>query len=331
MINHFSYRISTILNAISALRRLSPEKIKAFLDSYYVFDLDWSKQGYNDEIKKALSDYYSVLNNLCALAMVEKMYIPPALDLTQNLWVNQELFEEKMAQDLKIKSGDRVLDVGCGRGRVAAHMSSVTGGTITGINIDSVQLESARQFAKSNLRPQACQFLNADLNEIPFPFESEFFDQIYEIQALSYSSDLGLLFAELFRILKPGGRLACLDYVLKEAFDKNNTHHIDLLRRTKPLLGAIGSPLEKDFLEAMRKAGFKVLESRDVSLNERQTPLIQKAMGNWMSLPMKMGILPKHFQILVERFSLGADAFIEADQLGLLTTSWYFVAEKPAR
>ena len=53
-----------------------------------------------------------------------------------------------------MKAGDKVLEIGCGKGRVAAHFASAaTGAHVTGINIDPIQLKSARNFAqKRNVR-----------------------------------------------------------------------------------------------------------------------------------------------------------------------------------
>lgn len=47
---------------------------------------------------------------------------------------NQLLCEESIATEIGLKPGMRVLDLGCGRGRVAAHMTSFSGARVTGIN-----------------------------------------------------------------------------------------------------------------------------------------------------------------------------------------------------
>lgn len=50
-------------------------------------------------------------------------YIPPAIDLDENLRMNQILYEESVAKELLLPDNAQVLDLGCGRGRVAAHMT----------------------------------------------------------------------------------------------------------------------------------------------------------------------------------------------------------------
>eukprot|EP00697_Spironema_sp_BW2_P014350 gnl/Spiro4/4778_TR2397_c0_g1_i1.p1 gnl/Spiro4/4778_TR2397_c0_g1~~gnl/Spiro4/4778_TR2397_c0_g1_i1.p1 ORF type:complete len:381 (-),score=86.53 gnl/Spiro4/4778_TR2397_c0_g1_i1:195-1271(-) len=342
-ITFYIYRVTTILQAFWVLYRLPESKVQAFLDSYAIYDHDWKNQkemiaemgeGYYETVQRKLVDYYSVVNYLCAIGDVEKMYIPPAIDLSVSIIENQVLFERRMAKDLGLDASKNVLDIGCGRGRVAAHMAKLSGATVTGFNIDETQLDSGRKNAARNgLKNLTFQF--GDVNAIPFAFPDAHFDNIYHVQVFSLAKDLPLLFNELYRLLKPGGKFACLDYVLKDAYNPSNPHHGDLLKRTKPLLGAIGSPTVEEYAGGLARAGFNILVSEDASAGGHQAPLIDKAhvwytsLGLWVQRLVRWGVLPRHFQTLFERLSDGGDAFCEADKLGLLTTSWYIVAQKP--
>ena len=40
--------------------------------------------------------------------------------------------------------------------------------------------------------------------------------------------------------------------------------------------------------------------------------------------------MPRHFLTLFERLTKGGKDFVEADKLGLFTTSWQIIAQKPA-
>lgn len=328
-----AYRIRTAWEAFWKLYRLKPEQVERFVDSFKVFHREWNEQEYDESVKIALVDYYSVINNLCALGQVEKMYIPPALDLSKNIIANQNLFEERMARDLNMHHEGRALEIGCGRGRVSAHMARYTGAKVNGINVDPGQIESAKRYAERNDLSHLCRFQLGDLNSLPLPFADDAFHHVYEIQALSYCVDLEALFRDIHRVLKPNGRFACLDYVLKEKFNWNDPHHVDLLKRTKPLLGAIGSPRVEAFESAVRSAGFRILISQDLSVNGQQTALITQAsdyfggVEKWMARLIRWRLLPAHFNTLFKQLA-GGDAFIEADQNQLLTTSWYIVAEK---
>lgn len=337
------YRLSTILKSFKILYTLSQEKIDAFLNSYDIYDHDWANEDeliakmgpdYYNEIQRKLVDYYSVLNHLCALGQVEKMYIPPAIDLSVSIIANQTLFEERMSRDLAVHKGDKVLDIGCGRGRIASHVSSITGAHVTGMNIDPGQLESARRFALGNGLSNQCEFKRADMNDVPLPFADGSFDGIYQVQAFSLSKDLEKLFKDLYRMLKPGGKLACLDWVTFDKYNAKDPHHADLMKRIKPLIGAIGTHYAHEYVDLLKKAGFEILVSENASVGGMQAPLIDNAdkfftrMTRLIKALIKCKILPKHFQALFDRLTKDGQAFVEADRLGLLTTSYYIVAQK---
>jgi len=339
------YRISTILKSLKVLYTLSPEKVQAFLSAYHIYDHDWADvdamrkemgENYYQEIKKKLVDYYSVLNHLCSIGQVEKMYIPPAMDLSKSIIKNQALFEEKMSRDLDICKGQKVLDIGCGRGLVACHVASLTGAQVIGINIDADQLESAKRFAKGKGLSDRCQFIQGDLNEIPFPFRDNFFDSIYNMQVFTYSKDLVKLFKDLYRLLKPGGKISCLDWVRLPAYDPENSQHADLMKRIKPLIAAVGTPSSEEYLNAMKEAGFEILIDENASIDGLQAPLIENAdkfftrMTRFLNFLVRCKILPKHFQVLFDRLTKDGEAFVEADRLRLVTTCYHIVGRKKA-
>jgi sterol 24-C-methyltransferase len=52
---------------------------------------------------------------------------------------------------------------------------------------------------------------------------------MYHIQAFSYAADLDSLFAEIFRVLKPGSKISFADWFLLPGFDPKNKDHQYLL------------------------------------------------------------------------------------------------------
>lgn len=337
------YRVSTVLKSLKTLYSLPQEKIDAFLGSYNIYDHDWENENhliekmganYYQEVKKKLIDYYCVLNHLCAIGQVEKMYIPPAIDLSKSIIANQILYEKKMCNDLGIKKGDKVLDIGCGRGRVAQHVASFSGANVLGINIDPDQLESAKKFAAGRGLAKQCEFKMADLNDLPLPFGDNTFDAIYQIQVFSLSKNLEKLFKEIYRVLKPGAKLACLDWVRLKKYNPENPHHANLMKRIKPLIGAIGTPSAEEYVNLLKKVGFDVTISENASIDGLQAPLIENAdkfftrVNRLIQTLVRWKILPKHFKALFDRLTQDGEAFIEADRMRLVTTSYYIVAQK---
>ncbi|TVY60529.1 Demethylrebeccamycin-D-glucose O-methyltransferase [Fusarium oxysporum f. sp. cubense] len=150
---------------------------------------------YKSKVGDCLQSYYRVLNHLCALGDVEKMYITPLVDKKASILDKQIL----------------VLDLGCGQGRVAAHMAAATGAQVTGLNIDPNQVTQAKEFNEQmGLRNS---FTTHDMNELPLPFEDNSFDAFYQIQAPSLFKDPPALFRELRMVLKPNAKISLLDWV----------------------------------------------------------------------------------------------------------------------
>jgi SAM-dependent methyltransferase len=102
-------------------------------------------------------------------------------------------------------AGKTVLDVGCGMGRFAEVAAS------HGANIVGIDLSVAAEAAQRNLgdRPNTA-FLQADVFKLPLRPES--FDLIYSLGVLHHTPDTHAAFAQLPRLLRPGGRIAIWVY-----------------------------------------------------------------------------------------------------------------------
>ncbi|OJJ45132.1 hypothetical protein ASPZODRAFT_144432 [Penicilliopsis zonata CBS 506.65] len=336
-------RYKTVWAALRYLRHLTPQQVDDFMASYVIYNLDWSDEGamvaalgenYQQRVGECLRAYYGVLNHLCALGDVEKMYIPPWMSRGASVRENQLLYERSIADDLRLQPGQRVLDLGCGRGRVAAHMARYSGALVTGLNIDPNQIGQARAFNQQ--RGLSNSFVVQDFNSLPLPFDDASFDGFYQIQALSLCKDLPALFAEIFRVVKPGARLSLLDWVSLPAYDAGNAEHAELMRRVKPLIGAVGTPTPASLEQALRQAGFEVERSDNASIDGLQAPLIEtvdfyfRSMRQLILALVKMHALPPHFKTLINRLCLDGEAFVKMDNMRLATTSYRIIARKPA-
>ena len=110
-------------------------------------------------------------------------------------------FKEYMApHDAEFFKGKRVLDAGCGSGRHTYYSSRY------GAEVWAVDLGAAIEVAKrNNAENEAANFVQADLYNLPFAFES--FDFIYSIGVLHHLPDPEGAFRNLLRYLKPGGEI----------------------------------------------------------------------------------------------------------------------------
>jgi demethylmenaquinone methyltransferase / 2-methoxy-6-polyprenyl-1,4-benzoquinol methylase len=107
------------------------------------------------------------------------------------------------------KPGDRVLDVATGTGMVAAELLSRCACTVVGIDQSAEMLAAARaRFAADG--GARVELLEGQAERLPFADAS--FDALTVTYLLRYVDDPGGTVAELARVVRPGGRIASLEF-----------------------------------------------------------------------------------------------------------------------
>jgi ubiquinone/menaquinone biosynthesis C-methylase UbiE len=127
-----------------------------------------------------------------------------------------ELLSKKVYQAAQVQTGQKILDAGCGFGGTLASLNeNFSPIDLTGLNIDPRQI--ARAKTKLQLRPgNRLSFVEGNACAMPFPDQS--FDVVLAVECIFHFSDRKKFFAEVRRVLKPGGILAISDFVPKWFF-----------------------------------------------------------------------------------------------------------------
>ncbi|WP_316528314.1 SAM-dependent methyltransferase [Kitasatospora brasiliensis] len=160
-----------------------------------------------------------------------------------------------MAQRLRLGSGARLLDVGCGVGAPAVRIARRTGAEVTGIAVSREQIARADELAHTaGLRGQV-SFRQADAMDLPYADAS--FDAVLAIESMPHMPDRGRVLREMRRVLRPGGRVVLTDFFRRRS-PSPATHP---LRQT---MGSTTVPLD-DYPAILRAAGLEFVEMLDIT------------------------------------------------------------------
>jgi sterol 24-C-methyltransferase len=333
------YRAKTSLEGVKRLLTLPQEDKQACIDAYKFFQsMQAGEDTKTEDETKAVAAYYKVLNNMLSVFDLEKLYIPPQLDEDQGLYGNQLLCEQDMLEGLNLQDPENshLLDMGCGRGRVAYHLASSTGGQVSGYNIDANQLESADLWAKECNMTDRLHFKVGNHHE-PLKYESESFDGCYSVQAVwpfFKKEELDDHSKEMFRVLKPGARYSCSEYLLTPHFDWNDPDHVTLQNAFLPTLAATQSMYPADVCAALERAGFNIIlsapsKSAAWPICEQKRDLILTARKAIRALE-KMRIMPPWVEESLDLLQTGGEAWTTAEKAKIADLNWRIIAEKPA-
>jgi SAM-dependent methyltransferase len=158
----------------------------------------------------------------------------------------------EMIELMNVDEHDNVLDLGCGVGwatRVLAQKASR--GIVAGLDLSDRMIAQARSGYRN---PHNVFFVVADASGIPVP--SGFFNSVLSVESIYYYPDLNDAFAEVHRILKPGGRAFFLiGYYRENTFGHDWAKHIDI---PVHLLGT------DEYVDALKASGFRSVGHRRI-------------------------------------------------------------------
>jgi sterol 24-C-methyltransferase len=256
-----------------------------------------------------------------------------------------------LALRLGLRAGHAVLDAGCGVGGPARTIARFSGAAVTGVNINALQVELAGEFNKTYgvpaTGPGSVAVVEADFTQLPQ--KAGHFDHAYAIEATCHAPSRIEVFAEIFRVLKPGGAFACYEWVMTPAFDRKNPKHAEAKLNIEVGNGIAELGSAAEVVAALKQAGFDVDEVADVA-ESSQEPWYLPSKGefpwtlqSWKSSSVGFSILflALWFQHLVglvphtvfkglKTITRGPLGLVRAAELNIFTPMLFVLARKPA-
>jgi len=161
-----------------------------------------------------------------------------------------------------LKEGDTVLDLGAGAGNDVFVARSIVGesGSVTGLDFTEAMLIKARK-NNEKMGFTNVNFVQGDIEKIPLPDNS--FDVVISNCVLNLVPDKQKAYAEIKRVLKPGGHFCISDIVLKGYLPD------DMREAASLYAGCVSGALQKeDYLAIIDEAGFQQVEVKSEQLND---------------------------------------------------------------
>ena len=198
----------------------------------------YSAAGLTDRIKAALA---TILPESAALTVAQ---LAP-LDQFHSRGI---LATAELADAARLDPSTRVLDLGCGIGGPARYLAASFGCKVTGIDLSPAFIDAATYLTARCGLSDRVTFQAGDA--LHPAFDNASFDAVFLQHVAMNIEDRGALYAEVRRILAPGGRLATYDLVLRDG---------DVVYPTPWARDASASFLlsESETRTALERAGYK--------------------------------------------------------------------------
>jgi len=224
----------------TAASAASAEKVPAFVDTFYNLVTDIYEWGWG-----------------------QSFHFSPSLPGRSHR-EETRIHEERVVDLIKATPDHRILDVGCGVGGPMRAIAAHSGSHVVGITINEYQVARARTHNHKAGLDSRCEVVCG--NFLQMPFESASFDGAYSIEATCHAPKLDEVYAEVFRVLKPGGLYVSYEWVTTPLYRADDPMHVETIQGIERGDALPGLRAEEDIASIAKSVGFEVMEEKDLAL-----------------------------------------------------------------
>lgn len=161
-------------------------------------------------------------------------YIMGGLLNKKNIFQNESVFNQ-----LNLRSGDRVLEIGFGGADLLGKIIEQTvDGLAAGVDISDEMVKNACEKFRVQIESGRIEIKKGDVELLPYP--ASFFNKVCSVNTIYFWPDLPRCFLEINRVLRPGGLLilcyASEEYILKAHLNEKGFLHYSNKELEKELI-----------------------------------------------------------------------------------------------
>ncbi|WP_231689551.1 class I SAM-dependent methyltransferase [Bacillus sp. FJAT-27245] len=193
---------------------------------------------------------------------------------------------KEMLKGEQINETTTILDVGCGTGQTAAFLALQYGANITGMDINPIMVEKAKNRMATYKLP--VEIIQGSIEDIPLKDKS--FDFILSESVISFVDKKKAL-REIHRVLRDGGRFIANELTINKQPQPKDEEEI------KSFYGFDSLPVESDWAVLLEQAGFK-----NIAISRNSQPIFQT-----QSMPefhYSDVIEPKLFEVFTQHYAI---------------------------
>ena len=170
---------------------------------------------FQEEIKDAVRQAYSAITTGGGETVARRVYTDDELAEVPAGAVGWSLSVGNPVRYAFLQPGETVLDVGSGGGidTILAARRVGPNGKAVGLDILQEMCERGRRHAAEAGVEGWTEFVTGEMEDIPLPDES--IDVVISNGVLNLSARKGRALAEMFRLLRPGGRICMADLTVE--------------------------------------------------------------------------------------------------------------------
>jgi len=263
-----------------------------------------------------------------------------------------------VAQKLRVRDMDKVLDLGCGIGGPLRGVVRATGANVTGLTINEHQVARAREItsALSPYMRERCHYMQNDYLDIK-GLEPGTYDAAFYMESSLHCEDRTKTFSETFKLLKPGGRLVAMEYVTLDGWNADDPYLSELMKKHLHGNGAARTPTVAEDLKMIRDAGFEVEEHYDFMAVGKKLygedefpwwgdlqsgsfhnwlpallpahPAVRKVLPYFLEAFAYVGLVPEGVPRAAELMNIGGDGLSLLGKYNAITPQYFVGAVKP--
>jgi cyclopropane-fatty-acyl-phospholipid synthase len=187
---------------------------------------------------------------------------------------SQEAKLDLMAEQMDLKPGMRILDVGCGWGGPLTYLCKKYGVTGVGLTLSPAQKKAADERAAREGVADSVEIIECHWRD--YAGQEASFDAVYTDEVIVHFNDLGGFFEKAYSVLREGGRMVNKELHFTHKRYAEMTRGLSLINE---IYGSTGNyrPLGEE-LTLANDAGFDVIRIHQMPLHHYRT-----TMAHWVS------------------------------------------------